>query len=144
MQDQINYLNAKGFISHALTSNISLNETERILNNCIYGNVKFLYITPEKLKNALLMDKITLMNINLIAVDEAHCISDWGHDFRPAYRNIAIIREKVENAPLLALTATANKKVAKDIQENLLFKETNLIKSSLIRNNIAFTNKSNK
>ena len=103
MQDQINYLNAKGFISHALTSNISLNETERILNNCIYGNVKFLYITPEKLKNALLMDKITLMNINLIAVDEAHCISDWGHDFRPAYRNIAIIREKVENAPLLAL-----------------------------------------
>ncbi|MAW31463.1 MAG: recombinase RecQ [Flavobacteriales bacterium] len=138
MQDQINYLNAKGFISHALTSNISLNETERILNNCIYGNVKFLYITPEKLKNVLLMDKITLMNINLIAVDEAHCISDWGHDFRPAYRNIAIIREKVENAPILALTATANKEVAKDIQENLLFKETNLIKGSLIRNNIAF------
>tara|TARA_B100001248_G_scaffold262315_1_gene257493 strand:- start:3366 stop:5063 length:1698 start_codon:yes stop_codon:yes gene_type:complete len=144
MQDQISYLTTKGFISHSLNSHISFNESERILNNCIYGKVKFLYVTPEKLKEKLFINKIGLMKINLIAVDEAHCISQWGHDFRPAYRDIGTLREKLNEVPVLALTATANKVIAEDIEENLLFKKSNIIRSSLQRKNLSLqVNKTN-
>ncbi len=144
MQDQISYLTTKGFISHSLNSHLSVNEIERILNNCIYGKVKFLYVTPEKLKEKLFIDKLGLMKINLIAVDEAHCISQWGHDFRPAYRDIGTLREKLNKVPVLALTATANKVIAEDIEENLLFKKSNIIRCSLQRKNLSLNvNKTN-
>tara|TARA_B100000963_G_scaffold236775_1_gene207001 strand:+ start:6110 stop:7807 length:1698 start_codon:yes stop_codon:yes gene_type:complete len=144
MQDQISYLTTKGLISHSLNSHLSVNEIERILNNCIYGKVKFLYVTPEKLKEKLFINKIGLMKINLIAVDEAHCISQWGHDFRPAYRDIGTLREKLNKVPVLALTATANKVIAKDIEENLLFKKSNIIRCSLQRKNLSLkVNKTN-
>ena len=144
MQDQISYLTTKGLISHSLNSHLSVNEIERILNNCIYGKVKFLYVTPEKLKEKLFINKIGLMKINLIAVDEAHCISQWGHDFRPAYRDIGTLREKLNKVPVLALTATANKVIAEDIEENLLFKKSNIIRCSLQRKNLSLkVNKTN-
>ena len=145
MQDQISYLTTKGFISHSLNSHLSVNETERILNNCIYGKVKFLYVTPEKLKEKLFINKIGLMKINLIAVDEAHCISQIGVMISDQLIEILEhLEKKLNEVPVLALTATANKVIAKDIQENLLFKKSNIIRSSLQRKNLLLqVNKTN-
>ena len=138
MKDQIQHLQSKGIKSVSITSNMQYFEIDTALNNCIYGGVKFLYISPERIKNKLIEEKIKKMKINLIAVDEAHCISEWGHNFRPAYRNIHRIREISKETTILALTATATSNVIKDIQENLLFKNKNLIKSSLLRSNISY------
>jgi len=130
MNDQIRHLQSKGIKSTAISSKMYSKEIETVLNNCIYGKIKFLYLSPEKLRNEDVKRKLELMNINLIAVDEAHCISQWGHNFRPAYRLINEIREVKKGIPILALTATANKLVIEDIQENLKFNKENLIKSS--------------
>jgi len=140
MNDQIRHLQSKGIKSVSISSNMYFKDIDTTLTNCIYGNIKFLYLSPEKLKNKLVRDKIRLMDINLIAVDEAHCISQWGHNFRPSYRLINEIREFANNAPIIALTATANKLVAEDIQENLNFKKNNLIKSSFRRKNLSYVN----
>ena len=138
MDDQVRFLSSKGIKSIAINSRMNYNQIETALNNCIYGNIKFLYIAPERLENTLIQEKIKHMNINLITVDEAHCISEWGHNFRPSYRKIAKIKELIPETPILALTATATNKVAQDIEENLKFTRSNIIKTKLSRDNVAY------
>ncbi|MEC7646052.1 MAG: RecQ family ATP-dependent DNA helicase [Bacteroidota bacterium] len=138
MNDQVKHLESKKIKSVAITSNMHYAEIDTALTNCIYGNIKFLYLSPEKLNNDLVRTRIKAMKINLIAVDEAHCISEWGHDFRPAYRRIAEIRNLNPSIPILALTATATENTIKEIQHNLLFKEENVIQSSFKRINLSY------
>lgn len=138
MDDQVRFLKSKGIKSVAITSGMHYNEIDTALTNCIYGGVKFLYLSPERLQNELLQTRIKEMNVNLITVDEAHCISEWGHNFRPAYRHISELRELFPNTPILALTATATSSVIDDIQQNLAFKEKNLIQSSFMRENLSY------
>ena len=138
MDDQVRFLKSKGIKSIAITSGMHYNDIDTALTNCIYGGVKFLYLSPERLQNDLVQTRIKEMNINLITVDEAHCISEWGHNFRPAYRHISEIRDLLPDAPILALTATATTSVIDDIQNNLNFKEHNLIQSSFIRENLSY------
>tara|TARA_B100001142_G_scaffold327445_1_gene385084 strand:+ start:6822 stop:8711 length:1890 start_codon:yes stop_codon:yes gene_type:complete len=146
MDDQVRHLKSKGIKSIAITSDMHYNEIDTALTNCIYGGIKFLYLSPEKLRNKLVQNRIQEMKINMITVDEAHCISEWGHNFRPAYRYISEIRSSIPNTPVLALTATATTEVIHDIQNNLLFKKNNLIRSSFRRDNISYIvdNKENK
>ena len=138
MEDQTKHLKTKGIKSIAISSMMNRNQIETALTNCIYGGVKFLYLSPEKLRDPIIKEKIKAMNVNLIAIDEAHCISEWGHNFRPSYRLINEVKEIKENIPILALTATANKNVIEDIQNNLNFKEKNLIQSSFYRENLSY------
>ena len=138
MHDQIQHLQSKKIKSVCITGDMDHSEIERAINNCIYGKIKFLYLSPEKIQNDLIQKRIKEMNINLITVDEAHCISEWGHSFRPSYRHISIIRELIPNAPILALTATATYDVIKDIQKNLLFKKENVITTSFKRDNLSY------
>lgn len=138
MNDQVRFLKSKGIKSVAITSNMHFSEIDTALTNCIYGGIKFLYLSPEKLQNELVQTRIKEMNVNLITVDEAHCISEWGHNFRPAFRHIDEIREIIPNIPVLALTATATSSVIHDIQESLKFKEKNLIQSSFSRSNLSY------
>lgn len=138
MNDQTNQLKKKNIKAIHLSSGLTQNELDIALDNCIYGEIKLLYLSPERLKSDLVRERIKKMNVNLIAVDEAHCISQWGYDFRPSYLNIAELREIQPNTPILALTATATKKVAKDIQEKLLFKKNNTIRTSFKRDNLAY------
>ena len=138
MDDQVRFLKSKGIKSIAITSGMHYNEIDTALTNCIYGGVKFLYLSPERLQNELVQTRINEMNINLITVDEAHCISEWGHNFRPAYRHISEIREIIPETPVLALSATATTSVIDDIQNNLDFKEHNLIQSSFVRKNLSY------
>ena len=138
MQDQVKGLNAKGIKATALTNLDQLGDLERILDNCIYGDYKFLYLSPERLQNALVQERIKSMDVHLIAVDEAHCISQWGHDFRPAYRSIKDIRGLCPKATVLALTATATKKVIFDIDEQLALKQSKLFKGSFFRKNLSY------
>jgi len=138
MDDQVRFLKSKSIKSVAITSGMHYNEIDTALTNCIYGGIKFLYLSPERLKNELVQTRIKEMNINLITVDEAHCISEWGHNFRPAYRHISEIRNIIPETPILALTATATTSVIDDIQNNLNFKKHNLIKSSFDRGNLSY------
>ena len=138
MEDQIKYLKSKGIKSVCISSSMNSNDIQTALTNCLYGGIKFLYLSPEKIRDQSIKEKIDQMDVNLIAVDEAHCISDWGHNFRPSYRLISEIRDKKKNIPILALTATANKSVIDDIQNNLNFKEKNLIKSTFLRQNLSY------
>ena len=138
MKDQVEDIKSKGIKAIAITSDLDFKEVDIALTNCIFGGYKFLYISPEKLQNELVQSKISEMNVNLIAVDEAHCISEWGHNFRPSYRNISLIREIHPNSPVIALTATATKDVVSDIQENLDFKKPNLVQSSFYRENLSY------
>ncbi len=139
MKNQVDSLKKKGIKAMALTGGIQFEEVSNRLDNCIYGNYKFLYLSPERLKQEMVLERIQRMNVNLIAIDEAHCISQWGHDFRPAYLECSKLRELHPNVPFLALTATATEKVALDIIENLQFKGHSVFKDSFARNNIAFT-----
>ena len=138
MKDQVENIKNRGIKAVAITSEMRYKEIDIALTNCIFGGYKFLYLSPEKLQNDLVKSKISEMNVNLIAVDEAHCISEWGHNFRPSYRNISELRLIHPKAPLLALTATATSEVATDIQHNLEFKEKNLIQSSFTRKNLSY------
>ena len=138
MEDQVRFLKSKGIKSVSITSGMHYSDIDTAPTNCIYGGIKFLYLSPERLQNELVQIRIKEMNINLITVDEAHCISEWGHNFRPAYRHISEIREIVPDIPVLALTATATSSVITDIQENLNFKEHNLIQSSFVRENLSY------
>ena len=138
MKDQVENIKEKGIKAVAITSDMSFQEVDIALTNCIFGGYKFLYISPERLQNELVQSKISEMNVNLIAVDEAHCISEWGHNFRPTYRNISNLREIHPKVPIIALTATATEKVVIDIQENLNFKERNVIQSSFVRENLSY------
>ena len=138
MNDQVSNLKKRGIKAIALTSALSKREIDIALDNCIYGEVKFLFVSPERLKSHLFIERFKKMNLNLIAVDESHCISQWGYDFRPAYLEIAEVRKHHPNIPLLALTATATKKVAEDISKKLEFKKENLISGSFHRPNLSF------
>lgn len=138
MEDQVSNLKAKGIKAMGITGGISYTDLDKKLDNCIYGNYKFLYLSPERLQMELVQERIRLMNVNLIAVDEAHCISQWGHDFRPAYRNISIFNELKPEVPLIALTATATPPVIEDIKEQLKLPNLKLHKKSFYRPNIAY------
>ena len=138
MKDQVQQLNNKGIKAMALTSGISYNELDTLLDNCIYGNYKFLYLSPERLQQEIVQDRIRLMHVNLIAVDEAHCISQWGSDFRPAYKNIAILRQLQPSINVVALTASAKPEVVKDIVKELDFIHPKIFKQSFLRPNLAY------
>src|SRR5438874_1712403 len=113
-------------------------EIDIALDNCIYGPIKFLYLSPERLLSDLVRERIKYMNVNLIAVDEAHCISQWGYDFRPSYLHIADLRKLHPKVPVLALTATATAEVRDDIQQRLQFKAPNVFQQSFERSNLSY------
>ncbi|MEL0650725.1 RecQ family ATP-dependent DNA helicase [Algibacter sp. TI.3.09] len=138
MKDQVQSLNNKGIKAMALTSGISYKELDTLLDNCIYGNYKFLYLSPERLQQELVQDRIRLMNVNLIAIDEAHCISQWGSDFRPAYNNIALLRQLQPTVNAIALTASAKPEVIDDIVKQLDFINPKIFKQSFLRPNLAY------
>lgn len=138
MEDQVKALQAKNIKAMALTGGIPFQEVDSMLDNCIYGNYKFLYLSPERLQQELVQERIKQMQVNLIAVDEAHCISQWGHDFRPAYRNIAILRGIKPEVNLVGLTATATLPVVKDIAQQLELKDVKLLQKSFRRENLAY------
>lgn len=138
MQDQVQTLTDKGIKAIALTNLNHSKDLERILDNCTYGDYKFLYLSPERLQNKLVQERLKFMNVGLIAVDEAHCISQWGHDFRPAYRAINILRSLSPNATTIALTATATNQVLKDIEELLKLQQPKLFKDSFFRKNLTY------
>lgn len=138
MEDQVQALKEKGIKALALTGGLSFNQVDVLLDNCIYGNYKFLYLSPERLQQDLVQQRIKQMPVNFFAVDEAHCISQWGHDFRPAYLEISLLRDLHPNVPVMALTASATKRVVKDIEELLKLKQPIVYKKSLERRNISF------
>ena len=138
MQDQVKHLKSKGIKCVSISNSMSYSQTDTALTNCIYGGIKFLFLSPEKLKNNLVISRIKEMTINLITIDEAHCISEWGHNFRPAYRKISEFRKILPDVSILALTATANSNVIDDIQKTLKFNSSNIIKSSLIRPKLSY------
>lgn len=138
MKDQVDNLNKKGIKAMAITSGISYSRLDTLLDNCIYGNYKFLYISPERLQQTLVQDRIQQMNVNLIAIDEAHCISQWGNDFRPAYKNITILRQLQPTVNVIALTATAKPKVIDEVVTELDFIAPKIFKASFNRPNISY------
>jgi len=138
MKDQVSNLVKRGVSAVAIYSGMRRTDIDRILDNCIYGNVKLLYVSPERLTTELMSVRLRKMPVNLIAVDEAHCISQWGYDFRPSYLKIAEIRTLLPDVPVIALTATATPEVVKDIQKRLLFKKENVLQKSFIRSNLAY------
>jgi ATP-dependent DNA helicase RecQ len=138
MKDQVDNLQAKGIEALAIVSGMGKREVDIALDNCIYGPVKFLYLSPERLLSELVQERIKYMKVNLIAVDEAHCISQWGYDFRPPYLHVADLRKLHPKVPVLALTATATAEVRDDIQDKLLFKERNVFQQSFERRNISY------
>lgn len=138
MQDQVENLKSRNIRAVAIHSGLSKFELDIALDNCIYGDYKFLYLSPERLSTDLFLKRLESMKVNLIAVDEAHCISQWGYDFRPSYLQIANIREYLPGIPVLALTATATPTVADDIQEKLHFREKNTIRQTFERKNLIY------
>lgn len=138
MKDQVSNLRQRGIKAAAIFSSMTHSEIIQTLENAIFGGVKILYVSPERLGSELFMKKFSHMNVSFITVDEAHCISQWGYDFRPSYLKIADIRAIKPNVPILALTATATPKVVDDIQTRLGFKEKNVYKMSFARKNLAY------
>ena len=138
MKDQVQNLKKRGIKALAIYSGMSRQDIIITLENCIFGNYKFLYISPERLDTEIFRTKLRKMHISMITVDESHCISQWGYDFRPAYLKIAEIRELLPDVPVLALTATATPEVEKDIQARLHFRHKNVFRMSFERNNLAY------
>lgn len=138
MKDQVNALKQKGIKAIALTSGMSHSDLDTQLDNCIYGNYKFLYLSPERLQQSIVQERIQQMQVNLIAVDEAHCISQWGNDFRPTYKNINLLRELHPHVNCIALTATAKLNVVDEIIKNLDFVSPKIFTASFYRPNIAY------
>ncbi|MBN7817839.1 RecQ family ATP-dependent DNA helicase [Algoriphagus pacificus] len=139
MKDQVDALKSKGIKAAAIYSGMSYREIDTTLDNCIYGDFKFLYVSPERLKVDLFIERFKQMPVNLIAVDEAHCISQWGYDFRPQYLEIAQIRQYHPSVPILALTASATPKVCEDILDKLLMKNPVEFRQSFARENLSFS-----
>lgn len=138
MKDQVFHLRERGILADAIYADKSRNEILQILDNCIFGGVKILYVSPERLASELFQTKLKHINVSFITVDEAHCISQWGYDFRPSYLQIAEIRKLKPGVPILALTATATPEVVDDIQERLQFEQKNVFKMSFERKNLAY------
>ncbi len=138
MKDQVESLVNKGIKAVSITSNMQRREIDIALDNCVHGNIKFLYLSPERLETDIVKVRLLKMKINLIAIDEAHCISQWGYDFRPSYLKIENLRELLPNVPVLALTATATEDVIKDIQKKLRFKKELVFRKSYERKNLSY------
>ena len=138
MKDQVDNLRARDIKAAYLYSGLTRHETIVTLENCIFGKYKFLYISPERLSNDLFLSKVKAMKVSLLVVDEAHCISQWGYDFRPSYIKIADIRTLFPDVPVLALTATATPQVVEDIQEKLHFKKGKVFQKSFFRPNLSY------
>jgi len=138
MKDQVQQLQNRNIAAVAVYSGMRYRDIDRLLDNCVYGNTKLLYLSPERLSTELARERIKRMNVSLIAVDEAHCISQWGYDFRPAYLEIAEAREWLPGVPVLALTATATPEVVTDIQDKLEFRAPNVLQKSFARPNLAY------
>ena len=138
MKDQVMQLNKKGISATAIHSGMSRREIDIAIGNGIQKKDKFLYLSPERLQTEMLLAKVHLMNVTLIAIDEAHCISQWGYDFRPAYLKIASLTELVPEVPIIALTATATQKVVLDIADKLVFHKPAFFQKSFERKNIAY------
>ncbi|HRH03329.1 MAG TPA: ATP-dependent DNA helicase RecQ [Bacteroidia bacterium] len=138
MKDQVDNLTKRGIKACAVYSGMKKQEIDVLLDNCVYGKIKFLYLSPERLSSELVKVRLSKMNISFLAIDEAHCISQWGYDFRPAYLRIAELRELLPNQKLLALTATATPEVVKDIQQQLHFNNGKIFTASFERKNLAY------
>jgi len=138
MNNQVNALKSKNIKAIALTSSYKYDELSTLLDNCIYGNYKFLYLSPERLQQDIVQDRIRQMNVNLIAVDEAHCISQWGNDFRPAYKNIKLLRQLQPTVNCIALTASAKPEVVDDVMKELDFIDSKVFRQSFYRKNLAY------
>jgi ATP-dependent DNA helicase RecQ len=138
MKDQVENLKAKGIEAIAIYAGMGKREIDILLDNCIYGPVKFLYLSPERLLSPIVKERIAYMNVNLIAIDEAHCISQWGYDFRPPYLQLTALRELHPDKPVLALTATATAFVKEDIQTKLGFKNAHVFVKSFERKNLSY------
>lgn len=138
MKDQVNHLRARNIKAAAIYTGMSREEIVMTLENCIFGDYKFLYISPERLATEIFQTKLQRMHISFITVDESHCISQWGYDFRPAYLQISQIRKLLPEVPILALTATATPEVVKDIQQQLHFRQENVYQMSFERSNLAY------
>lgn len=138
MRDQVENLQKRGIAAEAIYSGMSTSQIDRILDNCIYGSVKLLYLSPERISSPLFEARLPKMNISTIAVDEAHCISQWGYDFRPAYLQISNLRNQLSNISVIALTATATPRVVTDIMEKLQFRKQKVVQISFERKNLAY------
>jgi len=139
MKDQVEQLNKRDIRAHAIYSGLSAREIDIILDNAAYGDMKFLYVSPERLQTEIFRTRALKMNITLIAVDEAHCISQWGYDFRPPYLQIAEFRELLPHTPIIAVTATATDKVREDIVSNLQLKNPEIFRQSFARENLSYS-----
>lgn len=138
MKDQVDRLKKMNIKAFAIFSGMHYNEIELALNNVMHGEGKFLYISPERLATPMFREALRHIPVNLLAIDEAHCISQWGYDFRPPYLRIAEVRQIIPDVPLLAVTATATPEVVDDIQQKLLFKTKNVIRQSFLRANLSY------
>ena len=138
MQDQVENLIKRNIKATTIKSGASQNEIITLFDNIKFGNIKFLYISPERLQSTFIQQKIQELNVSFVAIDEAHCISEWGQDFRPSYRNIKILKELIPDVHFIALTATANNIVLKDIAENLELKNPQIFRKSFERKNLAY------
>ena len=138
IKDQVENLEKKNIKAVALLGGISQNETSDLLDNCEFGNYKFLYLSPERLQQDWVLERIKKLPINLIAIDEVHCVSQWGHDFRPAYLKINILKEHFNKTPFIALTASATLRVQQDIIESLKLNNTTTFKGSFKRENLSY------
>ena len=140
MKDQVRNLLKNGIRAYAIYSGMSIADIDRIFDNCVHGQVDFLYLSPERLGSELAIERIKQMKVSLLAIDEAHCISQWGYDFRPSYLNIAEIREWLPKTPIIALTATATAPVVEDIQEKLTFRKgAQVFQKSFARENLSYS-----
>ena len=138
MQDQVENLKNRNIKATTIKAGSSQNDIITLFDNIKFGNIKFLYISPERLQSTFIQQKIKELNVSFVAIDEAHCISEWGHDFRPSYRNIKVLKDIIPNVNFIALTATANKKVLEDISSNLELKNPGIFKKSFTRENLAY------
>ncbi len=138
MKDQVDRLRRLGINAVAIHSGVTMRQIDIALDNCVYGDVKFLYVAPERLITEAFRLRVERMRVSLIAVDEAHCISQWGYDFRPSYLRIAELRERLPETPMLALTASATPVVADDIMQKLHFAEPHILRSSFARPNLSY------
>ena len=138
MKDQVDRLRQMGISATAIHSGMSYSQIDIALDNCVYGDMKFLYIAPERLATESFRLRVQRMNVSLLAVDEAHCISQWGYDFRPSYLRIKEVRKLLPDVPVLALTASATPMVAEDIMRQLNFDKPNILRSSFARPNLSF------
>lgn len=139
MKDQVEQLRKRGIPAAAIYSGMHYREIDSTLDNCIYGNTKFLYVSPERLRTEILIERAKLMTVCLLAVDEAHCISAWGYDFRPPYLQIAEFRELIPETPIIALTASATPEVQTDIQDKLILRNPQVFRQTFARPNLSYS-----